>query len=62
MSTEKTLINGSRAQGKAEGLVEGEAKGEHLAKVAIAKNLLAAGVEPHTVSKSTGLSLDALSR
>ncbi len=58
MSTEKTLINGSRAEGKA----EGRAEGEYLAKVAIAKNLLAAGIEPHIVSKSTGLSLDALNR
>ena len=51
-----------KAEGKAEGLAEGKAEGEYLAQIAIAKNLLAAGVDPQIVAKSTRLSLIDLSQ
>ncbi len=49
VSTEKTLISGSRA--------EGEAQGERLAKVTIAKNLIAKGMSLDEIALMTGLSL-----
>ncbi len=60
VSTERTLMSGSRAEGKAEGLTEGEAKGERLAKVAIAKNLIAKGMSLDEIAVMTGLSLSEM--
>ncbi len=53
VSTERTLVTGARAEGKAEG--------EHLAKIMIAKNLLNLGLDLETVSKSTNVSQEELS-
>ena len=50
------------AAGKAEGLAEGEAKGKAESQHEIAKNLAAMGIDPATIAKATGLSVDEVKR
>ncbi|WP_353278271.1 Rpn family recombination-promoting nuclease/putative transposase [Wolbachia endosymbiont (group B) of Longitarsus flavicornis] len=47
-------------KGKIEGKIEGIAEGEQQAKIAVAKNLLEAGISTDIISQTTGLSFDEI--
>ncbi len=59
-ATDKGVARG-RAEGRNEGLAEGRAEGEEDGRIkerkAIAKNLLAAGLDKHLIAKHTGLTV-----
>ncbi len=57
VSTEKTLMSGSRSEGKAEGIAEGEAKVLANNRI-IAKKLISKGMLVADISAITGLSID----
>ena len=53
--TERSALKDAKNEGLAEGLLEGEAIGEHKKAVIIAKNLLAKGMSKNEVCEATGL-------
>jgi predicted transposase/invertase (TIGR01784 family) len=57
ISSEKTILT----QTKAEGIAEGRAEGEHIKAIQIAKNLKIAGLSADVISKATGLSEEEIS-
>lgn len=56
---EQGLAEG-KAKGLAEGLEQGLAEGKHETQIQIAKNMLAAGLDPNLISTTTGLSPDEI--
>ncbi|WP_019236979.1 MULTISPECIES: hypothetical protein [Wolbachia] len=58
-SLEEKLHEGIQI-GHQKGKIEGIAEGEQQAKIAVAKNLLSAGVSTDIISQTTGLSLDEI--
>ena len=58
VSSERTLMSGKFAEGKAEGLVEGAAKG----KAEVVKNMHRSGLSVNQISKFTGLSKEQIEK
>ena len=57
---QNSLINSNYGAGKIDGIKEGIEKGEKLAKIEIAKNLLKQNIDLNIIASSTGLSIEEI--